>query len=197
MMPELSQSDFTRGVRGAKVVPGQISNIEPILKGLSSISRAAVRRVHKESPDAALAYFADKTARFRLSGGRPAAAAGSFHRSLLRYIEWDGIGEAADLDVTATVPFGSGRVRARAHVVLGDGDERRCARLLLWDDLSLDERAAEMIALPIVECVNAQYGQEKTAEVQVWQLALSQRYSVEPMVAQARRVDVEGFLDSL
>lgn len=197
-MPELSQADFTRGVRGDRIVPGQTPNIEPIVKGISSVSRAAVRRVHDETPDAALAYFADKVAKFRLMGGRPAATAASYRQSLLQYIEWNGNGQAADLDIKGLVAFGpEDRIRAIAHVVLDNGGDSRDARILLWDELPLDQRAAEMIALPIVECVNAEYGTGQTANVEVWQLAMGQRYSVEPAVAEGRRGDVEGFLANL
>lgn len=197
-MPELSQADFTRGVRGERIVPGQPPNIEPIVKGISSIGRAAVRRVHKETPATALAYFAEKAARFRLIGGRAAATAEKYRQSLLQYIEWDGDGQAADLDIKGLVAFGlDDRVRALAHVVLDCDDGKREARILLWDELSLDQDAAEMIALPIVECVNAEFGIDKTAIVGVWQLARGQRYSVEPAVAEGRRGDVESFLADL
>lgn len=196
-MAEISQAAFTRAVRGAAVNPKVPPDIEPVVKGISSISRAAVRRVHKHSADQALAYFAGKISKFRLMGGRPAATAESYRRSLLQYIDWDGSGATADLDISSQVSFGPGnRVRARAHVVIGsDGD--REARVLLWDELRLSEDEAEMIALPIADCVNAQYGDGGPAVIEVWQLSQRQRYSVAPASAEARRSDVENLLASL
>lgn len=197
-MPEVRQADFMRGVRGETINPDQTPQIEPIVKGLSSISRAAIRRVHNESPDEARAYFAQATAKFRLRGGRAAATVDSYRSSLEQYIEWDGVGQDADLDIKGTVTFSpDDRVRALAHVVFGSDDGARRARVLLWDSVTLGQRAAEMIALPIVECVNAEYGADKTSEVEVWQLALGQRYSVAPEDAEGRRGEVESFFADL
>jgi hypothetical protein len=198
LVAEIPQATFTRAVRGDNVKAGVVPDIEPVVKGISSISRAAVRKVHKESPELALSYFAGKVSRFLLMGGRPAATADTYRNSLLQYIDWDKAGEAADLDVGARVSFGNGNwVRARSHVVIERNDESREARVLLWDDLPLNEASAEMIALPIVECVNSQYGDGSVGVIEVWQLARSQRYSVAPASAEARRGDVEDLLSSL
>ncbi len=187
-----------RAVRGEKIVPGQTPVIEPVVMGISSISRTAVRRVHQESPAAARAYFAGKISKFLLMGGRPAATASTYSTSVDRYIEWDGGGAEAEIDLKAVVAFSpDDRIRAIAHVVLETGEEVREARVLLWDDLSVSADAAEMIALPVLECVDSECGNGTTVAVDVWQLARGEKHRVERDRALARRSDVEGFLADL
>lgn len=197
-MADVKQATYTRAVRGdGNAKAGVVPDIEPVVKGISSISRAAVRKVHKESAGKAAAYFAGKISKFLLMGGRPAATAETYRRSLRQYIEWDENEQSADLDIASAVPFGKNRVRARAHVVIEDGNEEREVRVLLWDDLPLTEEQAEMIALPVLDCVNSQYAKGTTSVVEVWQLARRQRYSVAPASAEARREAVEELVASL
>ena len=116
-----------RGVRGEKIVPGQTPVIEPIIGAISSISRAAIRRVHQESPGAAESYFSGAIAKFVLMGDRAAATCETYSHSVDRYLEWIEGGEEADVDLKVVVPFGpEDRVRAIAHVVLeGESDDKR------------------------------------------------------------------------
>ncbi|MFT3864587.1 MAG: hypothetical protein QM729_09970 [Solirubrobacterales bacterium] len=198
-MAEIKQATFTRAVRGdAKATKGSEPTIEPVVKGISSVGRAAVRRVHKESAALAVSYFAGKISKFLLMSGRPASTAETYRRSLEQYIEWDAGTEAtADLDVSRPVPVGSDHIRARAHVVIEDDDGDREVRVLLWDELPLDEGQAEMIALPVLDCVNAEYAAGSTQSVEVWQLACGQRYSVAPATAEERREAVEELVANL
>jgi hypothetical protein len=187
-----------RGVRGEKIVPGKTPKIAPIMGAISSISRKAVRNVHQESPKAAKAYFAGAIAKFVLMGDRAAATCQTYSQSLETYIAWDGQGGEAEVDLKLLVPFGpEDRVRAIAHVVLDAGDDQREARVLLWDDLALGQRAAEMIALPIVECVEHTHGPKSVTVVDVWHLARGEKERVERDTALARRPDVESFFANL
>jgi hypothetical protein len=187
-----------RGVRGEKIVPGQTPVIEPIIGAISSISRAAVRRVHQESPSAAEAYFNGAIAKFVLMGDRAAATCETYTRSFDQYLEWDEEGAEADVDLKLSVSFGpEDRVRAIAHVVLEGENEQREARVLLWDDLPLSQKAAEMIALPIVECIESIYGPNSVAAVEVWHLARGEKERVVRNTALARRTDVESFFANL
>ena len=187
-----------RGVRGERIVPGRAPDIERAVKGISSISRTAVRRVHQESPEAAEAYFSGKIARFRLMGGRPAATAATYSESVARYIAWDGEGAEAEIDIKDTVAFGpEDRVRAIAHVVLETEDDVRMERVLLWDDISVSVESAEMIAIPVLECVDRNFGDGTARAVDVWQLARDEKHRVERDRALGRRNDVEGFFASL
>lgn len=197
-MPELGQADYMRGVRGKPITPGQTPRIENVVGAISSISRKAVRCVHKESPADALAYFEGAIRKFTEMGPRAAATCQTYWDSLGRYIEWDGAANEADLDLKLTVPFGPDhRVRAIAHVVLDAGNDQREGRVLLWDDLPLSGKAAEMIALPIVECVENVYGFESVATIDIWQLARSEKERVQRNAALARRPDVESFFSNL
>lgn len=197
-MPELSQSDYMRGVRGETIVPGQAPVIEPILGGISSIGRTAIRRVHQESADAARAYFAGGIAKFLLMGNRAASTCQTYTEAVEQYIEWDGDSGDAEVDLKLGVSFGpEDRVRAIAHVAREIEDETWEARVLLWDDLALDADAAEMIALPIVECVEGYHGPESVLAVEVWQLRRGEKERVERNAALARRSDVESFFADL
>jgi hypothetical protein len=80
-MAHVSQADFARAARGAEVSAGESAEIEPIIGGVSSVARAAVRRVHKESPQAAVAYFNGKTAKWLLVGGWTAGAVRAYRGS--------------------------------------------------------------------------------------------------------------------
>jgi hypothetical protein len=197
-VPELAQADFMRGIRGEKVVPGQTPKIQPVLGGISSISRTAIRRVHQESPDSARVYFEGAIAKFVLMGDRAAATCDTYRRSVNRYIEWDGGSGDADIDLKLVVPFGpEDRVRAIAHVAREVGEDAWEGRVLLWDDLPLGSTAAEIIALPIVECVENVHGVDSVVAVDVWHLARREKERVERNAALARRPDVESFFADL
>lgn len=169
--------------------------------GISSCARAAVRRVHNESPAAASAYYAGKVAHHYYAGGSAAGTARAYGLCVDQYIAWDGHSGPADLDVgfrATPITFAPGdAVRALAHVVLDNGAGQREARVVLWDELPLDARAAEMIALPVLERVEAEYGSGSTAHIDVWQLAQTQREIVLPVAAQARWGEVQTLLASL
>jgi hypothetical protein len=191
---EVPQADYTRAVRGEPVVPGGPGfYIEPVVAGISSCARAAVRRVHQEGVEAARAYLAAKLARHLLQGGGTGSTARSYKDSFERYVEWAAAAGEAELDVSLVVPFPCGNaVRAIAHVVPGsDG----LARVLLWDELPVpDVPAAEMIALPIFECADSVLGVGQTATVDVWQLAHGQQQSVMRTAAEARRPEADALL---
>jgi hypothetical protein len=200
-MAHVSQADFARAARGAPVLGGQGSEIEPIIGGISSIARCAVRDVHRKSPEAAMAYYNAGTAKWLLLGGSAAAAVRTYHDSLAQYIAWDGGSGVADFDVGLRKPaimFGpSNSVRALAHVVRDLGGGQREVRVLLWDDPPLNAGSAEMIALPLIERVDGEYGQGSTTQVGVWQVAQPQQETVTPAAAAARRTDVQTLLAEL
>jgi hypothetical protein len=200
-MAEVSQADFARAARGAPVLGGQGVEIEPIMGAISSIAKCAVRDVHRKSPEAAMAYFNGGTAKWLLLGGSAAATVRTYHDSLAQYIAWDGGSGSADFDVGIRKPaivFGPGdSVRALAHVVRDLGGGQREVRIVLWDELPVDADSAEMIALPLVERIDREYGQNSTMEVGVWQVAQPQRMTVLPAAAEARRADVQTLLAGL
>ncbi len=201
LMAEASQAEFARAARGAQVTAGEAAEVEPVVLGVSSVARTAVRRVHQESPLAARAYFSSKVSKWLLAGGRAAATAQTYRGSLDRYIAWDGGSGDARLDVgfrESAIFFAPGDgVRALAHVVRDLGGGQREARVLLWDDLPLDRRSAEMIALPVIERVDRVIGAGSTATVGVWQLAMNERIAVQVPAAQARRPEVLALLATL
>lgn len=200
-MAHVSQADFTRAARGAPSSGGQGAEIEPIIGGISSIARCAVRDVHRVSPEAAMSYYNGSTAKWLLLGGAAAAAVRTYHDSLAQYIAWDGGSGGADLDVGLRKPaimYGPGNsVRALAHVVRHIGVRQREVRVLLWDELALDANSAEMIALPLVERIDSEYGPGSTAQVGVWQLAQPRQETVMPAAAEERRTDVQTLLAEL
>lgn len=195
-MAEVPQADFTRAVRGANI-SGQ-DEIEPVVGGISSVARATIRRIHREGTAKALAYYASGTKKFSLMGGNPASTVNTYRASVDQYVAWDG-GQAApaDIDVSETISFAPGdAVRAIAHVAI-DAPADREVRVLLWDELRLDQNGAEQIALPALEAVENAFGQGVVAVVEVWQLATGQRVTVPPTLARARHSDVQTLLASL
>lgn len=200
-MADVSQAEFCRAVRGGSVNVGGTPDVEFFVLGLSSSARAAVRRVHKDSPAAAQAYFGNRAAQFLQGGGTGAATARSFESSVDRYIQWDGTAPPAPptrLDLSHQVAFGAGNsIRAIAHVVVEDDQGQHVTRLLLWDDLPLSSVDAEMLALPVLECAEAHLGAGSVSRVEVWQLGTNQREVVSPAAARARRTDVQQFLSHM
>lgn len=193
---EVPQADYTRAVRGQAVVPGGPGFfLEPLVAGISSCARAAVRRVHNEGVEAARAYLATKLARHLLQGGGAGSTALSYKDSFERYVEWDAAAGAggAGLDASVVVPFPCGNsVRAIAHVVPDAGGS---ARVLLWDELPVQAAAAgEMIALPIFECADSVLGAGQTMTVDVWQLAHAQQQNVSRAAAEARQLEADALL---
>jgi hypothetical protein len=169
--------------------------------GMSSVAHAAVRKVHRESPVAAVSYFNSRVAKYAGSPAWPAAQA--FRQQLERYIAWDAaIGQPLmpdGIDVKLTVPFGAGNaVRAITHVVVEDGAIAAVeARIVLWDELRLNQRSAEMIALPILEATDAGYGAGTTTRIQVWQVAQNQPVTIAPGSAQTRRGEIQTLISGL
>lgn len=199
-MPELAQAEFARVVRGGTIKVGEPPPIEPVVMALSSIARAAVRRVHKGSPSLAKAYYAGKVARFLRRGGNAAATARSYEHSLNRYIGWDSQMRLPlrQLDVGGLIRFSpDDAVRAIGHVVLDDGAGGSEARVLLWDELAIDASTAEMIALPVFEAVDARFGAGSTSLVHVLQLARGEKVPVLPARARTRHADVQNLLAGL
>jgi hypothetical protein len=200
-MAHVSQADFARAARGGTPLPAEGVAIEPIIGGISSVSRCAVREVHRKSPEGAVSYFNSRTAKWLLQGGWAAATVKSYRVALDQYIAWDGgSGEAESFDVGNKMPpifFGpDNSVRALAHVVL-DHSGGREARVLLWDDLPLNTTSAEMIALPVVSRINDVHGESAAKHVEVWHLAQPHRSIVSPQAAQARHADVQTLLSEL
>jgi hypothetical protein len=199
---EVSQAEFALAARGAQVIPGAGPMPGDVALGISSVARTAVRRVHQHSPAIARSYFNGMVARYLLGGGSGAATARSYATSLNQYISWDGGSGAADLDVGFRAPaiiFAPGDgVRALVHVLQPPGGSGQLnARVLLWDELPLDVRSAEMIALPVVERVNSVYGPGILTTVEVWHLARQQQFTVSPTAAQTRRTEVQTLLANL
>ena len=199
-MPELSQAEYTRAVRGAPVIPGADPDIEPVVAGISSVARCAIRNVHRQSAASALAYFDGRVAKY--AGGPAWATAQAFRAALKRYIAWDAaIGRPVlpdGIDVKHDVAFGSGNVvRTWCHVAVDDGAGGTEARIVLWDELRLNQPAAEMIALPILEAADAEYGAGSTSVIRVWQVATNQAVSVAPAAAQSRRSQIQSLMAGL
>lgn len=194
-MANLSQSEFARAVRGAPVTPGEPPDIDFVVLGMGQSTRAAMRRVHKSSAALARSELAGKFARFFGQGGAIAATARSLTDCLDWYIRWDAQvgswGNGVRFDLPETVSFQTGEVRALGHMVLKDGLE---ARMILIDDLPIDQSDAEMLALPVSECIDAHFGAGTCELVHVWQLGTHQRIAVRPAAAQARRSDIERLL---
>jgi hypothetical protein len=190
------QAEFTRVARGG-VAYGEDAEIDRTLGVISTYAKAAVRRVHKESPDAAVEYFATKTLRSQLLGGSAAGAARRYAGCLRQYITWDGGSGAAELDVGARgaepIPFGPGNsVRAFAHVVT---DQE--ARILLWDELALDAESAKLIALPVFERIDRELGGSAVDNVGVWQLGQPRQIAVSRSEAESVRTGVESLLTGM
>lgn len=192
---EVAQADYTRAVRGEPIAPeGAEAHIPPVVAGISSCARAAVRRVHQEGVAAARAYFAGKMARHLLQGGGARSTALAYKDSVERYIEWDAPASEAGLDVSLLVPFPCGKaIRAIAHVVPQGGGAS--ARILLWDELRVpDATAGELIALPIFDCADSLLGVGQTTVVDVWQLAHGQQQRVARAAAEGRRLEADALL---
>jgi hypothetical protein len=194
-MAELAQAEYARAVRGAPVTPGEPPDVDWFILGMGHSARAAMRWVHKKSAAVGRSYLAGKFARFFGQGGGAAGTARSLTQCLERYIRWDvqagSWGSAVRFDLPETVDFGSGQVRAIGNMVRVDGTE---ARMILCDDLPIDVRMAEMLALPIFECVDAHFGSGTADVIHVWQLGTDQRVAVRRAAAEARRGEVQALL---
>jgi hypothetical protein len=193
---EVAQADYTRAVRGEPIVPGGPGFfLEPLVGGISSSARAAVRRIHKEGVAGARAYLSAKLARHLLAGGGAGSTASSYKASFERYVEWDKAAEAgeAQFDVSLVVPFPCGNaIRAIAHILPDTGG---FARVLMWDELPVQNTAAAaMIALPVFAAADSVLGAGQTTSVDVWQLAHGQQQNVSRAAAEATHSEADALL---
>lgn len=192
-MVELSQSEYARAVRGIPVTPGAPPQTPPLLLGLSAVARTAVRRVHTESPDVAVAYFNRRVAKWRAAGPRAAGTTNAFGRRLDQYVEWDRLaGLPVDrVDVCSTVPVGrSTWVRATAHVVGLEGDGHARPRVVIWDTEPCDSVTAALVALPALEAT-VRLVDPHIEVIDVWQLGTGCQYAVSASAARARAQEAE------
>jgi hypothetical protein len=198
-MADLAQAEFTRLVRGGTISTGAPLPSEKLVLGIASTSHAAIRRVHKESPEQALAVLASKLRRWFLMGGNAALTARRYQECVEAYIEWDGV--AAPATETPSrgleIAYGDSVVRSRPDVILAKGDEGYEARVLLWDELPLTKQASELIALPAVDRVEETYGEGSVAIVKVLHLATGQLEEVAEDAAKQRRGAVEDLLSDI
>jgi hypothetical protein len=195
-MISLTQSEFTRLARGDVITPGVGPNVDYFVLGIRSSAGACIRRVHRESVEVARAHFAATNAHYLYGGGTAAATVRAYRLSIERYISLDGTAaEAVDLPSKGVdISFPPGNVvRARPDVVLGPDANGLCeARVLLWDELPLDRRSAELIALPVLKYVRNT--QQTDANTVLWQLSRQEEEIVSPDQADARQADVEALL---
>lgn len=189
-MTDLSQGDFSRLVRGG---PLDLSEVELFLLGMASQAKAAAKRVHRESAEDARDYLDGCMAQHM--GGPAEPTARSYLSSLQTYIEWDATAEPAEPGVQPRISFEpDGTIRGRADIVFDRGAGQYDGRLLLWDDLPMDRRAAEIIALPSLRAVEHRYGDGSVRFVEVWQLATRQGERVDATSAEARTAEVHEIL---
>jgi hypothetical protein len=151
-----------------------------------------------------LSYFDAGVAKY--AGGPAWATAQAYRAGIQRYIAWDAAvgqplmvdNDGDGIDVKLEVGFGPGNtVRTWCHVVVEDGSGGTEARIVLWDELGLNQQSAEMIALPILEAADARFGAGSTSNIKVWQVALVQPVPVLPAAAQARRAQIQTLIASL
>lgn len=198
-MADLAQAEFTRVARGGTISKSPLPS-EKLVLGIASSSHAAIRRVHNDSPDQALAVLAVKLRKWLLKGGTTAQAARHYQGCVETYIGWDGVAAPA-VETPAKgveIPYGESVVRSRPDVILeADDSGRHEVRVLLWDELGLDGNAAELIALPAVDRVEETYGADSVAVVKVLHLPTLALEEVSEDAAKARRDDVESLLASV
>ncbi|HSS33614.1 MAG TPA: hypothetical protein VLL27_10070 [Solirubrobacterales bacterium] len=199
-MADLPQADFCRLARGGTLAPPGGLPAEKVVLGISSASHAAIRRVHNETPEIALSNLTGTLRKYFLSGGPAAETARRYHDCVETYIDWD---EAASPATEtphkgAHIAYGEHIVRSRPDVILGDdGTGEYEVRVLLWDELGLNQAAAEVIALPALDRVEETYGAGKVAIVKVLHLPTRHLEEVAEDAARARRPDVEALLDGV
>jgi hypothetical protein len=180
------------------ITPGEGPDVEGFVLGIRSSAGASIRWVHRESAARGRSHFAGTNARYLFGGGPAAETARNYRDCIESYISLDGAGaETVDMPTKGIrIDFPPGNsVRARPDIVLGsDGDRAGLyeARVLLWDELPLDRRSAELIALPALEYVRHKFHAD--AAVVVWHLARRQEEQVSPAQADARRQEVEALL---
>jgi hypothetical protein len=198
-MANLAQAPFTRLARGGHISSSSLPS-EKLVLGIASTSHAAVRRVHNETPNQAIAVLALKLRKWFLMGGNAAQAARHYQDCVESYIHWDGTAAAAvetPAKGTQTI-YGDSIVRSRPDVILEpNGTGRHEVRVLLWDELGLTQDAAEMIALPAVDRVEDTYGEGSVAVVKILHLPTLRLEEVAEDAAKARRGDVEDLLASV
>lgn len=190
-MRRLTQGEFARLARGGSIEGAE--DVERTVQILATQTKAAIKRVHKESVDQARGYLRNAFAR---SIGTPAGpTANSYMRCFETYVTWDGTAERAEKGVQRLVDFApEGEIRGRADVIFVRQPDQIEARLLFTDELPMSRAAAELIALPALLAVEDEYGEGTVTSVEAWQLASGQRERVDAATAKAREGDVRAIL---
>ncbi len=85
-------------------------------------------------------------------------------------------------------------VEVLIRVVLQDSRGKLSGRLVFWDGPRLSMQAAEMLASPVIDVMDARYAPADVAGVEVWQCRTKETHSVPAAAARGMRAQVEAHI---
>ncbi len=154
-------------------------DVPPHILGMTASVRAAIKRVHEQSPAVGSAYIRSSLGHYlaRASSTNPghratATAAqhyvdavdqcGQWHATSglsMKYWQLRGYVSLSNIDGVDTT----------VRVVLEDPSGAITGRIIMWDSLPITAASAELVAAPAVALLDQRYASKAVRQVQVWQ----------------------------
>lgn len=191
-MPAVRMSELQRAARGGSVTVGSpTTDVPPHILGMTTSVRAAVRRVHEDSPAAGSTYITNSLAHYlaRAGSSNPghrgtATAAQHYVEAVEQCGAWHASSglETSIWQLRGYVPLSeTDGVDALVRVVLEDPSTSTITgRVILWDSLAVTSDSAELMAASAVTVLDQHYTSETVAGVEIWQCFGKQKQAFVP-----------------
>lgn len=200
-MPTVEMRELALSVRGRRSTgAGSGGMPPPHIMGMVSGVRSAIREAHVTSPAAGKSKIAGSLGGWLAWAGDPNPGRRATATAAANYI--DAVERCADWHAASPLVFRTweekGIVRYSpadvvdvvVRIVLEDLNGRIWGRLVFWDGPPLSVDAAELLASPAVEVLDARYRARGVAGVEVWQCRTNEAHTVTSAQARARRPQV-------
>lgn len=163
------------------------------------VASSAVRRLHREGPEIAVAELNRKFDRSPYWGRGPAQARGwadVVRACFQTYVELasEDARPTIDVPVNVDVPTGDNTVGVSLDVVLLD-PEGYVGRYLLWDAVQLTQDSAELLAAVVVRALQLELGDDRVAGAEIWHLRSAEQIFVDAPTALGRLHDIQVIVD--
>jgi hypothetical protein len=207
-MAAIDMTELQYAARGRSVVPGApIGGVPPHILGMTSTVRGSIRKVHFESPAAAMSHANAVLGRWLAGASSPnpghrasATAAQNYIDCISQYVSWDASSGLTfrQWQLQGVVTYTpTDTVDALVRVVLADSAGQICGRVVLWDTEPITAPVADVISAVAIEVLDTAYGAANVGAVDIWQIRDGVQHNVSAAAARAARPTAAALVRSI